>query len=468
MDHFVYRDGELHAEQVPIRRLAEAVGTPFYCYATATIERHYRVFAAALEGLNATVCYAVKANSNLAVIATLARLGAGADVVSGGEMTRALKAGVPAERIVFSGVGKSEAELTAALEAGVMQINVESEPELHALSKVATKLGRTAMVSIRINPDVDAQTHEKITTGRRENKFGIEWTRAHEVYGKARRLPGIRPVGIAVHIGSQLTDLQPFRDAYRRTRDLVLLLRADGHAIERLDLGGGLGIPYDGDVTPTPTPAEYGAMVRSILGDLGCHLVFEPGRVIVGNAGVLVTRVLYVKEGATRTFVVVDAAMNDLIRPTLYNAFHAIWSVRQPATDAPVKIVDVVGPVCETGDTFATARALPAVAAGDLLVIRTAGAYGAVMASTYNTRPLVPEVLVKDDAWTVVRQRLDVDDLLALESIPGWLRAKAATRAPTGKGPAKAKARRVKVRATGRAYGAGRNAAMRESSRKDR
>lgn len=468
MDHFVYRNGELHAERVPLRRLADAVGTPFYCYATATIERHYRVFTEALEGLNATVCYAVKANSNLAVIATLARLGAGADVVSGGEMARALKAGVPAGRIVFSGVGKSDAELASALKAGVMQINVESEPELHALSRIATGLGRVAAVSIRINPDVDAQTHEKITTGKSENKFGIEWTRAHEVYGKARRLSGIRLVGVAVHIGSQLTDLQPFREAYRRARDLVAMLRADGHAIERLDLGGGLGIPYDGDATPAPTPAEYGAMVRSVLGDLGCHLVFEPGRVIVGNAGVLVTRVLYVKEGATRTFVVVDAAMNDLIRPTLYNAFHAIWPVRRPAADAPAKIVDVVGPVCETGDTFATARALPAVDAGDLLVIRTAGAYGAVMASTYNTRPLVPEVLVKDDAWTVVRQRLDVDALLALESIPGWLRPKTAARARTGKGPAKTKARRVKARTTGRAYGAGRNTAIRESKRKDR
>lgn len=421
MDHFQYRDGRLCAEAVPLARIAEEVGTPFYCYATATIERHYRVFADAFAGLDATVCYAVKANSNIAVIATLARLGAGADVVSAGELTRALAAGVAPGRIVFSGVGKTADEMAAALKAGVLQINVESEPELDVLGQVAGSLGVDAPVAIRINPDVDAGTHEKITTGKSENKFGVEWTRARAVYSRAAAMPAISVVGVAVHIGSQVTDLAPFRDAYVRMRDLVAMLRADGHTIERLDLGGGLGIPYGDEVTPTPE--EYAATVKAAIADLDCHIILEPGRVIVGNAGVLVTRVIHVKEGAMRTFVIVDAAMNDLLRPALYNATHAIVPVTEAAAGTELMEVDVVGPVCETADTFGTGRLLPAMKPGDLLAVRTAGAYGAVMASTYNARPLVPETLVRDATYAVVRERMSVDDMVALESFPPWLAA---------------------------------------------
>ncbi|MCH8835088.1 MAG: diaminopimelate decarboxylase [Proteobacteria bacterium] len=421
MDHFQYRDGRLCAEAVPLARIAEEVGTPFYCYATATIERHYRVFADAFAGLDATICYAVKANSNIAVIGTLARLGAGADVVSAGELKRALAAGVPPGRIVFSGVGKTGDEMAAALKAGVLQINVESEPELDVLGEVAGSLGVDAPVAIRINPDVDANTHEKITTGKSENKFGVEWTRARAVYSRAAAMPAISVVGIAVHIGSQVTDLAPFRDAYVRMRDLVAMLRADGHSIERLDLGGGLGIPYGDEVTPTPE--EYAATVKSAIADLDCHIILEPGRVIVGNAGVLVTRVVHVKEGAMRTFVIVDAAMNDLLRPALYNATHAIVPVTEAAAGTELMEVDVVGPICETADTFGSGRLLPAMKPGDLLAVRTAGAYGAVMASTYNARPLVPETLVKDATYAVVRERMSVDDMVALESFPPWLAA---------------------------------------------
>ena len=421
MDHFQYRDGRLCAEAVPLARIAEEVGTPFYCYATATIERHYRVFADAFAGLEATICYAVKANSNIAVIATLARLGAGADVVSAGELTRALAAGVPPGRIVFSGVGKTGDEMAAALKAGVLQINVESEPELDVLGEVAGSLGVDAPVAIRVNPDVDANTHEKITTGKSENKFGVEWTRARAVYSRAAAMPAISVVGIAVHIGSQVTDLAPFRDAYVRMRDLVAMLRADGHSIERLDLGGGLGISYGDEVTPTPE--EYAATVKSAIADVDCHIILEPGRVIVGNAGVLVTRVVHVKEGAMRTFVIVDAAMNDLLRPALYNATHAIVPVAEAAAGTELREVDVVGPICETADTFGTGRLLPAMKPGDLLAVRTAGAYGAVMASAYNARPLVPETLVKDATYAVVRERMSVDAMVALESFPPWLAA---------------------------------------------
>ena len=421
MDHFQYRDGRLCAEAVPLARIAEEVGTPFYCYATATIERHYRVFADAFAGLDATICYAVKANSNIAVIGTLARLGAGADVVSAGELKRALAAGVPPGRIVFSGIGKTGDEMAAALKAGVLQINVESEPELDVLGEVAGSLGVDAPVAIRINPDVDAGTHQKIATGKSENKFGIEWTRARAVYSRAAAMPAISVVGVAVHIGSQVTDLAPFREAYVRMRDLVAMLRADGHPIERLDLGGGLGIPYGDEVTPTPE--EYAATVKSAIADLDCHIILEPGRVIVGNAGVLVTRVVHVKEGATRTFVIVDAAMNDLLRPALYNAAHAIVPVIEAAAGTELMEVDVVGPICETADTFGSGRLLPAMKAGDLLAVRTAGAYGAVMASTYNARPLVPETLVKDATYAVVRERMSVDDMLARESFPPWLAA---------------------------------------------
>ena len=420
MDHFNYVNGALCAEGVPIARIAADVGTPFYCYSTATLERHYRVFEAALAGLDAVICFSVKSNGNLAVIRTLAALGAGADVVSGGELARALAAGVPSERIVFSGVGQTEPEIERALIADIRQINVESEPELMAVDRVAGRLGKRAQVSLRINPDVDAHTHAKITTGLTENKFGIEWTRAHEVVTRARQLaPNVDIVGLAVHIGSQLTDLEPFRAAFVRVRDVVAMLRADGAKIGHLDLGGGLGIPYDGALTPSP--ADYAKVVRETVGDLGCQLVFEPGRLIVGNAGVLVTKVVYVKDGATRRFVIVDAAMNDLLRPALYDARHDIVPVKQPEASQARELVDVVGPVCETGDTFANGLALPPVAAGDLLVIRTAGAYGAVMSSTYNSRDLIPEVLVKGNEFAVVRRRIGLQTFLDHEQYPAWL-----------------------------------------------
>jgi diaminopimelate decarboxylase len=422
VDHFTYRRHRLHAEDVALEIIAERVKTPVYVYSSATIERHYRVFAEAFAELPAAICYAVKANSNIAVIRTLARLGAGADVVSGGELRAALAAGVPAGRIVYSGVGKTAEEMAAALRAGVMQINVESEPELETLDAVARATGHRARVAIRINPDVDANTHAKIATGRSENKFGIEWTGAHRVYARAAAMPGIAVVGAAIHIGSQLTDLAPYRTAFQRLRDLVAMLRADGHRIDTLDLGGGLGIPYGAEHAPVPTPAAYADLIRSSIADLGCRLVLEPGRMLVGNAGVLLTRILYIKEGATRTFVVVDAAMNDLIRPALYGAFHGIVPVTEADADAPAREVDVVGPVCETSDTFATDRLLPPVAAGDLLAIRGAGAYGAVMSSTYNVRPLVPEVLVSADRFAVVRPRLSVEEILGRERIPGWMR----------------------------------------------
>jgi diaminopimelate decarboxylase len=419
MDHFTYRDGRLLAEDVPLDDIAQAVGTPFYCYSSATFERHFRVFEKALSDLSPTICFAVKANGNIAVLRLMASLGAGADVVSGGELTRALAAEVPPDRIVFSGVGKKEAEIAAALKAGIAQINVESEPELVTVSQVADSLGIEAAVSVRINPDIDAHTHAKITTGKNENKFGVEWTRASEIFTRAKELPGLRMVGIAVHIGSQLLDLKPFRNAYLRMRELTEDLRREGHKIERLDLGGGVGIPYGPN--PSPELEDYAEIVRSTVGDLGCHLTVEPGRVIAGNAGILVTRVIYIKTGATRTFAIVDAAMNDLIRPALYDAHHDIIPVAEPAGDAHLSEMDVVGPICESGDTLATRRALPPIAAGDLLAVRTVGAYGAVMSSAYNARALPPEVLVKGDAFHVVRKRISVDDLMSRESVPDWL-----------------------------------------------
>lgn len=425
MDHFQYRDGQLCAEAVPLARIAEAVGTPFYCYSTATLERHYRVFAEAVADLPATVCFAVKANPNIAVIRTLARLGAGADVVSGGELMKALEAGVPAERIVFSGVGKTRDEMALALKAGIKQINVESEPELTVLDSVARELGVTAPIAVRVNPNVDAHTHHKITTGKSENKFGIDWAFVREFYARAAALPGLRVVGISVHIGSQLRKLEPFRDAFARVREMVLTLRDDGHAIERIDLGGGLGIPYgnDADDMTSSGPGDYAAVVKAATQDLDCQVIFEPGRVIVGNAGVLVTRVLYVKHGVTRRFAIVDAAMNDLMRPALYDAYHAIVPVAESRAEGGIVETDVVGPVCETGDTFGVRRPLPEVGADDLLAIRSAGAYGAAMSSTYNTRPLIPEVLVKDDTFAVVRRRLTVKEMIAQEAYPDWLAA---------------------------------------------
>jgi diaminopimelate decarboxylase len=421
MHHFAYRAGVMHAEGVSLAAIAEAVGTPFYCYSTATLERHYRVFAEAFADVPSLVCYAMKANSNQAVIATLARLGAGADVVSGGELKRALAAGVPPEKIMFSGVGKKAEELAAALDAGILCINVESEPELDLLSQIAASKGREACVSIRVNPDVDAKTHAKIATGKSENKFGIPISRAREVYAHAGKLKGVRVAGVDMHIGSQITDLQPFDDAFALLSDFVRTLRADGHHIEHVDLGGGLGIPYREDNEPPPDPAAYAAVVKRATRDLDCTLIFEPGRMIVGNAGILVARVLYVKRGEAKNFVIVDAAMNDLIRPTLYEAHHDIRLVKEPDSNAARMRADVVGPVCETGDYLALDRDIPTPQSGDLVAFMTAGAYGAVQAGTYNTRALVPEVLVKGDEWALVRPRLDVEVLIAMDRTPGWL-----------------------------------------------
>jgi len=421
MHHFAYRAGVMHAEGVDLAAVAESVGTPFYCYSTATLERHYRVFAEAFADVPALVCYAMKANSNQAVIATLARLGAGADVVSGGELKRALGAGVPPGKIMFSGVGKTAAELAAAVDAGILCINVESEPELALLAQIATAKGRTACVSVRVNPDVDARTHAKIATGKSENKFGIPISRAREVYAHAGKLKGVRASGVDMHIGSQITDLQPFDDAFALLSEFVRTLRADGHHIEHVDLGGGLGIPYREDDEPPPDPSAYAAIVKRATRGLDCKLIFEPGRMIVGNAGILVTRVIYVKRGEAKNFVIVDAAMNDLIRPTLYEAHHDIRPVREPAPSAPRMIADVVGPVCETGDYIALERDIPEPKPGELIAIMTAGAYGAVQAGTYNTRALVPEVLVKGDQWALVRPRLDVEALIAMDQMPNWL-----------------------------------------------
>ena len=419
MNHFHYRAGQMFAEDVALADIAAQVGTPVYVYSTATLERHYKVFQEGLGGLDAQICFAVKANSNLSVIKTLAQLGAGADVVSEGELRRALAAGVPANKIVFSGVGKTREDLVFALTTGILQINVESEPELEMLNAVALEMGVQAPIGLRVNPDVDANTHAKITTGKKENKFGIEWTRAHQVFRRAEALPGISVEAVAVHIGSQLTDLRPFRDAFKRVRDLVLMLRHDGITVRRLDLGGGLGVPYQGEVTPSP--ADYAAVIRETLGAMGCKILLEPGRLLVGNAGVLLSKVIHVKEGATRTFVICDAAMNDLMRPALYDAHHDIFPVQAPAADAEKQPVDLVGPVCETGDTFAKQRSLAPMVAGDLLVFATAGAYGATMASQYNTRPLVPEVLVKGDRFAVVRPRPSYEAILASETLPDWL-----------------------------------------------
>ena len=418
MTLFAYRDRVLHAEAVSLAAIAEAVGTPFYCYAETALESGWRAFAAAFAGQDATICYALKANSNLAVVSTLARLGAGADVVSEGELRRALAAGVPAGKIVFSGVGKSRSEMKTALEAGIFQLNVESLPELEALSEVASGLGRTADIALRVNPDVDAGTHHKISTGKKENKFGIDFDHARAFYARAASLPGIRPVGLAVHIGSQLTSLEPFRHAFRKTAHLVEALRADGLAVSRLDLGGGLGIVYRDEIPPNV--ADYAEVVRESTHGLGLHLLLEPGRALVGNAGVLVARVLYVKSGLHRRFVILDAAMNDLIRPALYDAWHAIVPVAEPPAGGRPEPFDVVGPVCESGDTFATQRPLVAPAAGDLMAIRSAGAYGAVMASSYNTRPLIPEVMASGDRFAVIRHRPSYDEMLALDHLPPW------------------------------------------------
>ncbi len=421
MDHFDYRGGVLCAEEVPLPEIAAAVGTPVYVYSAATLARHYRVFEEALAGLDHLICFAVKANSNLAVLALMGSLGAGMDVVSEGEYRRARAAGVPGERIVFSGVGKTRSEMRVALEGGIRQFNVESEPELAALDEVARALGVVAPIAFRVNPDVDARTHAKIATGKAENKFGIPLGRARAVYAEAARLANVAVVGIDVHIGSQLTELAPYEAAFAKVAELAVALRADGHDIRRLDLGGGLGIPYRRNNNPPPLPFDYGEVIRRTVGHLGCEIEIEPGRLIAGNAGVLLSRVIWRKRGEGRDFLILDAAMNDLVRPAMYDAWHDIVPVAQPAAGAPTAPIDVVGPVCETGDTFAQARELPQIGPGELVAFRSAGAYGAVMASEYNSRPLVPEVLVSGGHYDVVRARPSFDEMLNRDTIPVWI-----------------------------------------------
>ncbi len=422
MHHFAYRNGILHAEDVDLRSLAQTIGTPFYCYSTATLARHYDVFRKAFAGLDALVCYAVKANSNQAVLTLLASRGAGMDVVSEGELRRARCAGVPGSRITFSGVGKTAAEIALALDEKILCFNVESEPELRLLAAIAAKRGKRAPIALRVNPDVDARTHHKIATGKSENKFGIPISRARDVYREAATLAGIEVAGVDIHIGSQITDLSPFDDAFGLVAEFVTQLRADGHRIEHVDLGGGLGIPYhEGEDPDSYHPDRYAAVVRKYANTLGCRLVFEPGRLIVGNAGILVTQVLYVKTGDAKTFVIVDAAMNDLVRPTLYDAHHEVQPVVAPPVGGPHIVADVVGPVCETGDYLALDRDMPVVAAGDLLAIMSAGAYGAVQAGTYNSRLLVPEVLVDGGRFAIVRPRGTYEDLIGLDRVPDWL-----------------------------------------------
>lgn len=421
MDHFIYKNGVLHAEDVAVPDIVASVGAPFYVYSTATLTRHFQLFDDALAGIDHLVCYAMKAASNQAILQTLAKLGAGMDVVSGGEYARARAAGVPGERIVFSGVGKTRDEMRLALTGGIRQFNVESEPEMAVLSAVATELGVKAPITIRVNPDVDAKTHAKIATGKSENKFGIPISRAREVYAQAAALAGIEVIGIDVHIGSQLTQLEPFELAYQKVAELTEILRADGHSIRRLDLGGGLGIPYTRSNEAPPLPTDYGAMVKRVLGHLNCEIEIEPGRLIAGNAGILVSEVIYVKEGEDRKFLILDAAMNDLIRPAMYDAHHDIDPVIEPQAGAERATYDVVGPVCESGDTFAKGREMAQMNAGDLVAFRSAGAYGAVMSSEYNTRPLIPEVMVNGSEFAVIRSRPSFDEIINRDTIPEWL-----------------------------------------------
>lgn len=430
MSGFAYRDGALHAEDVALARLAESVPTPFYCYASGAIEDAYRTFAEALSGLPATICYALKANGNLAVVSTLARLGAGADVVSEGELRAARAAGIPASKIVFAGVGKRADEMAAGLEAGILQFNVESLPELELLSRVAVDAGTRAPVALRVNPDVDAKTHAKIATGRAETKFGIDAVHLETAIRRARELPGVELQGLAVHIGSQLTDVGPFRTAFARVAALFAEVRAAGVPLRRLDLGGGLGIAYGTEASADV--AAYARIVREATDGLDAELIFEPGRLLVGNAGVLVTRVLYVKDGAARRFVIVDAGMNDLIRPTLYDAWHEILPVAEPDAAAAREPVDIVGPVCETADLFAAQRPLPPVRPGELLAICSAGAYGAVMASAYNLRPPAAEVMVRGAEHAVIRASLSTEDLVARDRVPPWLSAGVGRPRPQG------------------------------------
>ena len=421
MDHFLYKNGALHAEDVPVAEIAAAVGTPFYVYSTATLLRHFKLFDDALEGMDHLVCYAMKAASNQAILKTLGDSGAGMDVVSGGEYMRAKAAGVPGDRIVFSGVGKTADEIRLALTGGIRQFNVESEPEMQVLNAIALELGVVAPITIRVNPDVDAKTHAKIATGKSENKFGIPISRAHQVYAMAATLKGLEIIGIDVHIGSQLTDLTPFELAYEKVAELTEELRAQGHNIKRLDLGGGLGIPYERSNVAPPLPSDYGALVKRTLGHLGCEIEIEPGRLIAGNAGLMVSEVIYVKEGEDREFLIIDGAMNDLIRPAMYDAHHDIVPVVEPEAGIEMAKYDVVGPVCESGDTFAKHRVMPPMQSGELVAFRSAGAYGAVMASEYNSRPLIPEVLVNGDQFAVIRRRPTFDEMINRDTLPEWL-----------------------------------------------
>jgi diaminopimelate decarboxylase len=423
MHPFVYRHGVLQAENVPLPDIASAVGTPFYCYSSAAVERRYEVFRAAFAGQKTLICYAVKANSNQAILTTLARLGAGMDVVSEGELRRARAAGVPGERIIFSGVGKTRDEMNLALDQNILCFNIESEPELEVLSSAASALGATASIAIRVNPDIDAHTHAKISTGKSANKFGVPISRAREVYDRARTLPGILVRGVDLHIGSQITDLQPFENAFALLASFVKTLRAEGHNIEHIDLGGGLGISYRADDNPPPSPEAYAQIVARHTRSLDCELFLEPGRLIVGNAGALIASVIFVKRGQGKSFVIVDAAMNDLLRPTLYDAHHHILPVRSPPRHAAGTIrADVVGPVCESGDYLALDREIAEVEDGDLIAVMSAGAYGAVLSSTYNSRLLVPEVFVRDEEYAIIRPRRTFEELIALDTLPSWLR----------------------------------------------
>lgn len=421
MDHFLYRDGTLYAEDVPVAEIAAAVGTPFYVYSTATLKRHFALFDEALAWGDHLVCFAMKSLSNQAVIKVLADAGAGMDVVSVGEYLRAKAVGVPGDRIVFSGVGKTAEEMQTALEGGIRQFNVESEPEMIVLDQVAQSLSVVAPITIRVNPDVDAKTHAKIATGKSENKFGIPISRARDVYAMAGKMPGLKVIGIDVHIGSQLTELAPFEAAYQKVAELTEQLRADGHEITRLDLGGGLGIPYARSNEAPPLPTDYGALIQRTVGHLGCEIEIEPGRLISGNAGLMVSKVIYVKSGEDRDFLILDGAMNDLIRPAMYEAWHDIVPVMEPAPGAEPAKYDIVGPVCESGDTFAKGREMPKVAADDLVAFRSAGAYGAVMSSEYNSRPMIPEVLVDGDQFAVIRARPTYEEMIARDTLPAWL-----------------------------------------------
>ena len=420
MRHFDYHDGEMFAEDVALSRIADEVGTPVYVYSTATFTRHFRVFADSFDDPRALIAYSVKANSNIAVLATLAKQGAGADVVSGGELKRALIAGIPASKIVFSGVGKTHTEMHDALIAGIRVFNVESLEELRLLNEVALELGKIAPIAFRVNPDVTAGGHAKISTGKKENKFGIAWSQSEQAYAEAARLPAIEIVGVDVHIGSQISELAPFEAAIVKVGGLIKRLRAAGHTISSFDIGGGLGIPYGNNEAAPPSPSEYAALVKRLTADLTVDMIFEPGRMIAGNSGVLLSKVLYVKRGEDRDFLIIDAAMNDLIRPALYDAYHDMEPVLQGDLDK-METYDVVGPICESGDTFSKGREMPRLESGNLIVLHSAGAYGAAQASQYNTRPLVPEVLVNGADYAVIRDRPSIEDILKTESLPDWL-----------------------------------------------